>query len=91
MSEDRATITNGQYYYLDEIQKEIITTIAKDHEQTENPKNLKTKNLFLWGSRGTGKTLVLTEALSMKVSYYRKKKVNLNVFVTTYDRWKGGK
>ena len=62
----------------------------KDHENCQNISNLKTKNVFIWGSSGTGKTILLAEALSMRVSFYKKAKVNYKVFVTTY-RFNGGK
>ena len=42
------------------------------------------KNIFLWGSSGTGKTIVLTEVLKMKISYYKRIDIKLNIFVTSY-------
>ena len=62
MTQDQANITEGKYVILDPIQKEIIKSVAENQP----------KNVFLWGSSGTGKTLLLTQILSMKVSHYRK-------------------
>ena len=43
------------------------------------------QNVFVWGTSGTGKTLVLTQILGMKRSYYRKLgAINLNIFVTSF-------
>ena len=75
LSKDRAVITEDRCMALDSTQKQIIKTIAKAQP----------KNIFLWGSSGTGKTIILTEILKMKIShYYHKKNIKLNVFVTSY-------
>ena len=44
------------------------------------------QNVFVWGTSGTGKTLILTQILGMKRSYYRKlgSGINLNIFVTSW-------
>ena len=49
MSEERAQITEGRYVILDDRQKEIVETVSENN----------TKNVFLWGGSGTGKTLLL--------------------------------
>ncbi len=51
LNDDRARITEGGCLTMDRWQREVIEILVK-----ENP-----KNLFLWGSSGTGKTLVLTQ------------------------------
>ena len=74
LSKDRADITDDKCVTLDATQISIIKRFIK------NP----FKNLFLWGSSGTGKTIILTEILKMKISHYKQKKIELNVFVTSY-------
>ena len=74
LAHDRAVITEDRCLELDEAQRSIIENVA------ENP----TKNVFLWGSSGTGKTIILTEVLKMKASYYKMNGIKLNVLVTSY-------
>ena len=74
MSKDRATITEDRCMALDPNQKKIIEEVTK----------FQPKNIFLWGSSGTGKTIILTEILKMKIIHYKQKSINLNVFVTSY-------
>ena len=62
LSQDRYNITNGNVFTLDEEQKQIIEKISKTKGQ----------NVILWGSHGTGKTLLLAEALTIKISQYKK-------------------
>ena len=71
MTEDRKEITNGRYFTLDDIQKEVIDEVVKNPVQ----------NVFLWGSSGTGKTLLLAMILSMKISHYFKKGIKVNIIV----------
>ena len=40
--------------------------------------------MFLWGNHGTGKSLLLAEAVRMKIGFYKSKKVKLKIFVTSY-------
>ena len=73
LREDLAQITESRHVHLDEGQEELIRRIAK-----EEP-----KNVFLWGSSGTGKTLMLCEALKIKISQLRRRgKKDVRVFVT---------
>ena len=76
MSKDRADITEGGYVSLDPAQRKIVERVAN-----ENP-----NNLILFGSSGTGKTLLLTEALSMKVSYYKSKGIKIKIIVSAWFR-----
>ena len=50
---------------LDDNQAKIIEKIA----------NEKPQNIILWGSSGTGKTLLIAQALSMKISQYLRQKL----------------
>ena len=74
LAKDRAEITEDRCVVLDKSQQDIIQTVAKKHP----------KNIFLWGSSGTGKTIMLTEILKMKMSQYNKTGQKLNIFVTSY-------
>ena len=40
--------------------------------------------MFLWGSNGTGKTLLLIEVLRMKLAYYKLKGFEVEVIACTY-------
>ena len=51
MSKDCADITEDKCMSLDSTQKQIIETVVE----------FQPKNVFLWGSSGTGKTIVLAE------------------------------
>ena len=78
-------------YELDTSQKEILQKVAKDHEKpSKNP--LTTKNIFIYGSCGSGKTFMVTELSKMRFFFYD----NLNLktggkiphlIVTTHNRW----
>ena len=74
MSQDRASITEGRHVILDPVQKQIVAQFANEQN----------KNVFLWGSPGTGKTLLLSQMLSMKVSHYKKMGLNLRVIICSY-------
>ena len=79
LREDLAQITESRHVHLDEGQEELIRRIAE-----EEP-----KNVFLWGSSGTGKTLMLCEALKIKISQLRRSgKKDVRVFVTTMGAYK---
>ena len=81
MSKHRADITEDRCMILDLTQKQVIKTVAE----------VQPKNIFLWGSSGTGKTIVLTEVLKMKISHYKKQRLKLNIFVTSYMAALGSK
>ena len=74
LREDRAQITESRHVELDEGQKEVIRTVAEK----------KPRNIFLWGSHGAGKTLLLVEALLMKISQYRREGRQVEVIVTAF-------
>merc|ERR1719367_1773213 len=73
LREDLAQITESRHVRLDEGQKDLIERIAEE----------KPKSLFLWGSSGTGKSLMLAEALKMKISQLKREgKQDVRVIVT---------
>ena len=46
-------------------------------------------NVFLWGSHGTGKTLLAMEAVKMKVGHYVTQGRRVRVIVTQYTHREG--
>ena len=58
------------------ISRQIIENVAK---------NLP-KNILIWGTSGTGKTLLLTQILGIKISYYKMLGgIKLNIIVTSFQ------
>ena len=74
LKEERAQITESRHVELDEGQKTVIMMIAEKKPQ----------NIFLWGSIGAGKTLLLVEALLMKMSQYKREGRQVNIIVTAF-------
>ena len=66
---ERGEITNGKCFKLDEKQGKLLRIIHEDHLEAEYPKDLKVKHVFLSGSFGTGKTVVLVEICWIKINY----------------------
>ena len=54
-----------------------------DHLESKSINNLKWKNIFLWGSHGTGKTIMLEHILRMRIAFYKRIGVheNLKIFI----------
>ena len=75
MTQDRHDMTEGKYIFLDKIQKQIIEKVAEDQPN----------NIFLWGSSGTGKTILLVQALSIKISHCKRMGLPIKVFISTYS------
>ena len=74
LREELAEITESRHVYLDKDQKEIIEKIAD-----EEP-----KGLLLWGTSGSGKTLLAAEALKMMISQLKRKgEQEIQVIVTS--------
>ena len=46
--------------------------------------DLETRNVILWGSSGTGKTILLTEVLGMKLSYFKKENIPMRIIVSSF-------
>jgi DNA replication protein DnaC len=74
LRDERAQIIESRHVELDEGQKDFIRTITEK----------KPRNIFLWGSSGSGKTLLMIEALLMKISQYTREGRQLQVIVTYY-------
>ena len=52
--------------------------------QNLNGLNARPKNVFLWGSSGTGKTLLLAEILKIYLAYFKLKNIMTKVWVIVY-------
>ena len=64
------------YPDLISISREIIEDATKNQHQ----------NVFIWGTSGTGKTLLLTQILGIKISHYRKLGgIKLNIIITSFQ------
>ena len=74
IQEDLNTISEGRYVLLDPAQKPVIKTIADTIDL----------NLFLWGSPGTGKTILLAQVLSMKIANFKQEGKTVTVIVSSY-------
>ena len=83
MVEDKGDLTQGQFFKLDSDQIDVLSTVAADHNQN-NPNQLRYKNVFLYGSHGTGKTILSSEIFSMRMDYYNIHKIDLykKIFVS---------
>ena len=70
LTEDKAELTNEKSFILDKIQRQIIETVVVDH-RNNTPRTLASRNILLFGSHGTGKTILLTEILLMRMAFYK--------------------
>ena len=59
---------------LDEKQSQIIERMV----------NEKPQNVILWGSSGTGKTILLTQALGIKFSHFKKINSPMRIIVSSF-------
>ena len=83
---ERARITEGECFLLDTHQQCIFAKVNNDHMK-DTLINCQCKNLFLYGSHGTGKTVINKIVLRMRISYYLKRlEANqiLNVIIGVY-------
>ena len=56
--------------------RQIIENVTKNLPQ----------NILIWGTSGTGKTLLLTQILGIKISYYKMLGgIKLNIIVTSFQ------
>ena len=81
--QDQGKLTEGRFFKLDPNQTHILSTVASDHNQND-PNHLRSKNVFLYGSHGTGKTILLSEIFMMRLAYYNVHNINLckKIFVS---------
>ena len=71
---DMREICNDPNAKLDHKQAEIIEKLA----------NEKPQNVLLWGSSGTGKTILLTQALGIKASYFKIQNKEMRIIVSSF-------
>ena len=71
---DMREICNNPNAKLDYKQAEIIEKLA----------NEKPRNVLLWGSSGTGKTIILTQALGIKASYFKRQNKEMRIIVSSF-------
>ena len=80
-----ATLSQQQRELISQIGKNIIfyhLEVWKRFISVSRPEEV---CVFLAGSAGTGKTLMLSEALKIKVSRLRNRGTDVKIFVTTFD------
>ena len=75
LGEDRAKLTGGKCYVLDAGQGNVLKTVSESD----------IRNVLLWGSSGTGKTLLLCEVLKIQVSKLKRKGKKVKIFATTWS------
>lgn len=71
--EEMALITESRSVYLSDDQRGLIEMVAAQ----------KAKNIFVWGSSGTGKTVMLAEAVKIRVSQYKQQGKDVRVIIST--------
>ncbi len=76
MQRDRKNITEGRCIFLDDQQQESLFTIAEQRPSL----------VLLQGTFGTGKTILLMEALRIKIAQYQEEKRSLKIIVTSDTR-----
>ena len=48
--------------------------------------NHQAKNVILWGGSGTGKTVVITEVMNMRIAYYKRRGIPIRVIIAVYKQ-----
>ena len=81
INKDHGDISGGKVFALDPQQREILKKIRNCLKEDNPP------NVFLWGSGGTGKTLLMVEMLQMYLAYYKMKNIPTKVLVIVYHSY----
>ena len=79
LNRDKGEITQGRIFALDQQQREVLKKVRKSVEED------RLQHVFLTGSGGTGKTLLLVEILQMYLAHFKLKGVKTKALVITYD------
>ena len=79
LNRDKGEITQGRIFALDSQQRDVLKKISNCIDED------RLQHVFLTGSGGTGKTLLLVEILRMYLAYYKLKGIKTKVLVMTYD------
>ena len=78
LSSDKGNVTQGRCFALDPQQRKILKKTQKSLDEG------RPQHVFLWGSNGTGKTLLLVEILRMYLAHFKLKGMNTKVLVVVY-------
>ena len=69
LKRDRHYITEGRYIVLDQVQEEVVRGVVENNY----------KNVFLWGSGGSGKTIVAAQILGKQSILYLSMTLQLDI------------
>ena len=70
---ERGLISNGTCHALSQGQRKPMAQIKEDHiEHKDGLDNAKSRNIFLYGSPGTGKTILIKLFVRMRVEFYKR-------------------
>ena len=97
MSVDIGNVTSGNVFALDDKQKEIIKMFREPKvdlfcipiwkNNIKFPFQTMPKNVILYGSSGTGKTLLLAEVLKIKIAHFKMvSRKPIKVLIATYEQ-----
>ena len=86
---ERGMISNGTCHKVAKNQRKPLKVVKDDHIEHKNSlENAKSKNVFLWGSTGTGKTEILKLILRMRIAFHKrihqKNSCKINVIIGAY-------
>ena len=70
---ERGIISNGTCHALSQDQRKPMGQIKEDHmDHKDGLDNAQSRNIFLYGSPGTGKTVLIKLFVRMRVAYYKR-------------------
>ena len=92
LCEDQNKISQGIYFKLNQIQRGTVCEMNEEHGKSLE--DLEKRNAFLFGSSGTGKTLLLPQLMRMRIGFLLRKLtpknketgVKIKAVVTTHHR-----
>lgn len=73
VKKERGAITAGKCFKLDETQADILKKVKEDQLKADSIEKLGLKHVFLSGSFGTGKTVILVELCWMRIYFFLRK------------------
>ena len=69
LKNDLGIITNGKCFELDDNQGRILKEFKDDHQNAKKIGDLKTRNLYISGPFGCGKTVIIVEVCWMRICF----------------------
>ena len=83
MTNERGHITDGRWYRMDESQAEVLKHCSNYHldDRCSSRGKGTPKNVLLYGSSGTGKTLLGAQLVNMRIGHYKRLKMDLRVVI----------